>query len=154
MSYFVIRHEAETVQVNLNTVWTIVAAILVFLMQAGFATVEIGLTRSKNALNIVMKNLMDFSVGSIVFFLFGFGLMFGKSNGWIGSPLESLDLLGKESGTYTFVMFQTVFAATAATIVSGAVAERTKFVSYLVYSIFITGLIYPVYGALGMGKLV
>ena len=140
-------------QTNINIVWTVLAAILVFLMQAGFAAVEIGLTRSKNALNIVMKNLMDFSVGSIIFFLFGFGLMFGSGNGWWGNPIGAIELLGKENSHYTFIMFQTVFAATAATIVSGAVAERTKFTSYIIYSVFITGLIYPIFGSWAWGSL-
>jgi len=126
----------EELQTNINIVWTCIAAFLVFFMQAGFAMVEAGFTRAKNAVNILMKNLMDFSVGTIAFFLIGFGLMFGKTNGLFGTTLFGLS--GVEPGAdwnWTFLIFQTVFAATAATIVSGAMAERTKFVGYLVYSV-------------------
>lgn len=147
----------ETVQTNLNIVWTCLAAFLVFFMQPGFAMVETGFTRAKNAVNILMKNLMDFSVGSVVFFLVGFGLMFGVSSkgGWIGSSLFCLsdtDSAGN-SWNFTFMLFQTVFAATAATIVSGAMAERTKFKSYLIYSVFISLLIYPIFGKWAWGSL-
>jgi Amt family ammonium transporter len=141
-------------QVNINVVWTCVAAFLVFFMQAGFAMVEAGFTRAKNAVNILMKNLMDFSVGTIAFFLVGFGLMFGKTNGLFGTTLFALG--GVDPGTdwnWTFLIFQTVFAATAATIVSGAMAERTKFVGYLAYSFFITLLIYPIFGSWAWGGL-
>jgi Amt family ammonium transporter len=120
----------EDLQTNVNVVWTCIAAFLVFLMQAGFAMVETGFTRAKNAVNILMKNMMDFSVGSLAFFLVGFGLMFGKTNGLFGTTLFGLS--GVEPGMdwrWTFLIFQTVFAATAATIVSGAMAERTKFVA-------------------------
>jgi len=145
---------AEDLQMNINAVWTCIAAFLVFFMQAGFAMVETGFTRAKNAVNILMKNLMDFSVGSIAFFLIGFGLMFGKTNGLFGTTLFGLG--GVEPGAdwnWTFLIFQTVFAATAATIVSGAMAERTKFVGYLVYSFFITLLIYPIFGSWAWGGL-
>ncbi len=141
-------------QTNLNIVWTCIAAFLVFFMQAGFAMVETGFTRAKNAVNIIMKNLMDFSVGSIAFFLVGFGLMFGKSNGLFGTTLFGLS--GVEPGSdwnWTFLIFQTVFAATAATIVSGAMAERTKFTGYLAYSFFITLFIYPIFGSWAWGGL-
>ena len=141
-------------QTNINIVWTCIAAFLVFFMQAGFAMVEAGFTRAKNAVNILMKNLMDFSIGSIAFFLVGFGLMFGKTNGWFGTTLFGLS--GVEPGSdwnWTFLIFQTVFAATAATIVSGAMAERTKFTSYLIYSVFITLIIYPVFGSWAWGGL-
>ncbi len=141
-------------QNNINVVWTCIAAFLVFFMQAGFAMVETGFTRAKNAVNILMKNLMDFSVGSLVFFLVGFGLMFGQTNGLFGTTL--FGLAGVEDTAdwnWTFLIFQTVFAATAATIVSGAMAERTKFVSYLVYSFFISLLIYPVFGSWAWGGL-
>ena len=144
----------EELQNNINIVWTCIAAFLVFFMQAGFAMVEAGFTRAKNAVNILMKNLMDFSVGTIAFFLIGFGLMFGKSNGLFGTTLFALG--GVEPGTdwnWTFLIFQTVFAATAATIVSGAMAERTKFVGYLAYSFFITLFIYPVFGSWAWGGL-
>jgi Amt family ammonium transporter len=144
----------EELQTNINIVWTCVAAFLVFFMQAGFAMVESGFTRAKNAVNILMKNLMDFSVGTIAFFLIGFGLMFGKTNGLFGTTLFGLS--GVEPGTHwnwTFLIFQTVFAATAATIVSGAMAERTKFVGYLVYSFFISLFIYPVFGSWAWGGL-
>lgn len=142
---------AESNAVAINTVWTLLAAFLVFFMQAGFAMVEAGFTRAKNAVNIMMKNLMDFSVGSIAFWLVGFGIMFGASfmgifgtNGFMLSTANP----GTPEGlwTYAFWIFQAVFAATAATIVSGAMAERTKFVGYLVYSVFITAFIYPVVG--------
>jgi Amt family ammonium transporter len=141
----------EAVQDNLNVVWTCVAAFLVFFMQAGFAMVEAGFTRAKNAVNILMKNLMDFSVGTVAFFFIGFGLMFGdKSGGWFcGQSLFGLSGTTGESFNYTFLIFQTVFAATAATIVSGSMAERTKFTGYLVYSFFISLLIYPIFGAWG-----
>ncbi|MHC4118633.1 MAG: ammonium transporter [Planctomycetota bacterium] len=144
----------EEVQLNINIVWTCIAAFLVFFMQAGFAMVEAGFTRAKNAVNILMKNLMDFSVGTIAFFLIGFGLMFGKSNGLFGTTLFGLS--GVEPGgdwNWTFLIFQTVFAATAATIVSGAMAERTRFVGYLAYSFFITLLIYPIFGSWAWGGL-
>jgi Amt family ammonium transporter len=144
----------EEIQTNINIVWTCIAAFLVFFMQAGFAMVESGFTRAKNAVNILMKNLMDFSVGTIAFFLVGFGLMFGKTNGLFGTTLFGLS--GVEPGTdwnWTFLIFQTVFAATAATIVSGAMAERTKFVGYLAYSFFITMFIYPIFGSWAWGGL-
>ncbi|HCD53058.1 MAG TPA: ammonium transporter [Balneolaceae bacterium] len=147
---------AATVQDNLNYVWTILAAVLVFFMQAGFALVEIGFTRAKNAVNIIMKNLMDVSVGGLVFYFIGFGLMFGTSaGGCIGTDGFMLSEIGDYSieWSYTFFFFQAVFAATAATIVSGAVAERTAFNAYLIFSVIITALIYPVFGSWAWGSL-
>lgn len=147
---------ADVVQDNLNYVWTIIAACLVFFMQAGFALVETGLTRAKNAINIIMKNVMDVSAGSLAFFLIGFGLMFGTSaGGWIGTDGFLLGEIGDYSveWSYTFFFFQAVFAATAATIVSGAVAERTAFNSYLIFSVIITAFIYPVFGSWAWGSL-
>jgi Amt family ammonium transporter len=140
---------------NINIVWTAVAAFLVFFMQAGFAMVESGFTRAKNSVNILMKNLMDFSIGSIAFFVVGFGLMFGATNGFIGTTDFGLSGADWASGdwNFTFLIFQTVFAGTAATIVSGAMAERTKFKAYLVYSVFICAFIYPVFGSWAWGGL-
>ena len=145
----------EESTLNLNIVWTCIAAFMVFFMQAGFAMVETGFTRAKNAVNILMKNLMDFSVGSLAFFLVGFGLMFGDkgSGGLLGTSMFALGDTTGDSWNYTFLLFQTVFAATAATIVSGAMAERTKFTSYLVYSVFVTVLIYPIFGGWAWGSL-
>ena len=128
-----------------DMIWLILAAALVFFMQAGFAMVETGLTRAKNAGNILMKNLMDFSVGAVAYWAVGWGLMYGASvAGLFGS--DQFFLSGATAATYRDWMFQVVFAATAATIVSGAMAERTKFTGYLVYSVFISGLIYPISG--------
>ena len=148
--------DPATVQVHLDYLWVVLAAVLVFFMQAGFTLVETGLTRSKNAVNIIMKNVMDCSAGALVFFAVGFGLMFGTSlGGLVGT--DGFFLSGvegqTESWTYAFWLFQAVFAATAATIVSGAVAERTKFTGYLLFSVVITGLIYPVFGAWAWGGL-
>lgn len=143
----------KELQANLNTVWTCIAAFMVFFMQAGFAFVEIGMTRSKNSINIIMKNLMDFSVGTLLYFFLGFGLMFGTSNGFFGTTDFFLTGISGEHWNYTFILFQTVFAATAATIVSGAMAERTIFTSYLLYSIVITGIIYPISGSWAWGSL-
>jgi Amt family ammonium transporter len=146
---------ANDLQTNLNIVWTSVAAFLVFFMQAGFAMVESGFTRAKNTVNIMMKNLMDFSIGTVAFFVIGFGLMFGVSNGFFGTTnflMSGSDVAGKD-WNWTFLIFQTVFAGTAATIVSGAMAERTKFVGYLVYSIFICAVIYPIFGSWAWGSL-
>jgi Amt family ammonium transporter len=142
-------------QTNINIVWTLIAAFLVFFMQAGFAMVETGFTRAKNSVNILMKNLFDFAIGSIAFFLIGFGLMFGKTNGLFGTTLFGLSGVERGGGDWmwTFLIFQTVFAATAATIVSGAMAERTKFVSYLIYSFVISLLIYPIFGSWAWGSL-
>ncbi|VBB42547.1 conserved membrane hypothetical protein [uncultured Desulfatiglans sp.] len=144
------------VQTHADYVWTLVAAALVFFMQAGFAMVEAGFTRAKNAINIMMKNLMDFSMGSLAFWALGFGLMFGASStGWIGTSgffLSDFEA-GGDPWVLAFWMFQVVFAATAATIVSGAMAERTKFSGYLVYSLFVSGFIYPVFGSWAWGGL-
>ncbi len=143
------------VQKNVDFVWTLVAAFLVFLMQAGFAMVETGFTRAKNAINIMMKNLMDFSVGSLAYWAIGFGLMFGVSNGWFGSSgfFFSDFAIDKDPWVFAFWMFQVVFCATAATIVSGAMAERTKFTSYLIYSAVVSAIIYPVFGSWAWGSL-
>ena len=148
---------AETVQTNLNVVWTLVAAILVFTMQAGFALVETGFTRAKNAANIMMKNLMDFASGSLGFYILGAAIMFGASKaggwlGWGGLGMPSLST-GEGIGDWTFFFFQTMFCATAATIVSGAVAERIEFKSYLIYSVIISAIVYPVSGHWMWGSL-
>lgn len=135
----------EEVKVALDAIWLLLGTCLVFWMQAGFAMVETGFTRAKNAGNIIMKNLMDFAVGSVIFWILGYGLMFGDSiGGFIGKPAA----LDGWSGNLDFVwfIFQTVFCATAATIVSGAMAERTKFSAYLIYSACISAFIYPVVG--------
>lgn len=135
----------------IDTLWVLLGGILVFWMQAGFAMVETGFTRSKNAGNIIMKNLMDFALGSLIYWIIGFGLMFGKdAAGIIGIPGFFTDGTAENAATsvnnYAFLFFQTVFCATAATIVSGAMAERTKFISYCIYSAVISAVIYPIAG--------
>lgn len=141
----------EANKVAIDTIWTLIAAFLVFFMQPGFAMVETGFTRAKNASNVLMKNLMDFSIGSIAFWLIGFGVMFGTSKlglfGTSGFLLSSANpLTGDGLWQFAYWIFQAVFAATAATIVSGAMAERTHFTAYLIYSFFICALIYPIVG--------
>ena len=149
------QNAVDAVQTNLDYVWTLVAATLVFFMQAGFALVESGMTRAKNSINILMKNLMDFSMGTIGFWAIGFGLMFGVSNGITGSSGFFLSdyTPGGDPWVLAFWMFQVVFCATAATIVSGAMAERTKFAAYLVFSLVISAFIYPVFGSWAWGGL-
>jgi Amt family ammonium transporter len=139
-----------------DMIWLVLAGALVFFMQAGFAMVESGLTRAKNASNILMKNLMDFSAGAVAYWAIGWALMYGTSlGGFIGGNAfflnytpETLEAYGVSgmSAIFRDWMFQVVFAATAATIVSGAMAERTKFSGYLIYSVFVSGLIYPISG--------
>jgi ammonium transporter len=133
---------------SVDTIWVLVAAALVFFMQAGFAMVETGFTRAKNSANIIMKNLMDFCIGSVAFWVIGFGLMFGASlGGLVGLP--DFFVQGNYDSAFptpAFLIFQTVFCATAATIVSGAMAERTKFSAYCIYSLVISAVIYPVSG--------
>jgi Amt family ammonium transporter len=144
------------VQTHADYLWTLIAAALVFFMQAGFAMVEAGFTRAKNAVNILMKNLMDFSMGSIAFWAVGFGLMFGAtSTGWFGTSGFFLSDFspGGDPWVLAFWMFQAVFCATAATIVSGAMAERTKFVGYLLYSVLLSAIIYPIFGSWAWGSL-
>lgn len=144
----------EAVSLLMNVMWTMIAAILVYFMQAGFAMCEAGFTRAKNAGNILMKNMMDFVLGSLFFFVFGFAIMHGTDlGGIIGikgffNPTSLADAGGLFNGLPmgVFIIFQTVFCATAATIVSGSMAERTKFISYLAYSAAISVFIYPVSG--------
>jgi ammonium transporter, Amt family len=136
------------IAMSIDTLWVLIASALVFFMQAGFALVEAGFTRQKNTVNIMTKNIIDFSLGSLLFFIIGFGFMFGSDiGGFIGKP-DLLFLHGWDNGIpgLAFLIFQTVFAATAATIVSGAMAERTEFKAYFFYSIVITAFIYPVSG--------
>ncbi len=156
--------ELPTVQTNaemiaekgavLDTVWTLIAAVLVMFMQAGFAMLETGFTRAKNACNVLMKNVMDFCLGSIIYWAVGFGIMFGAGDLLFGTSGFFLKDMG---GTFASLdwaqvplegkyFFQLVFCATAATIVSGAVAERTRFIAYIIYSIVISALIYPIVG--------
>ena len=143
----------EALQGHLNVVWITIAAALVFFMQAGFCLLELGLTRAKNAINICMKNFLDFSAGALCFLFLGFALMFGDSlSGWVGlGPFWISDKPGDDA-FWAFWLFQTVFAGTAATIISGAMAERTKFVGYLIFTIVMTGLIYPIAGHWAWGS--
>jgi Amt family ammonium transporter len=146
----------DLVQSHADYVWTLIAAALVFFMQAGFALVECGFTRAKNAINIMMKNLMDFSMGSLAYWAVGFGIMFGATNtGWFGTSGFFLSdfKVGGDPWVLAFWMFQVVFCATAATIVSGAMAERTRFIGYLLYSVVISAFIYPVFGSWAWGSL-
>ena len=146
----------DLVQSHADYLWTLVAAALVFFMQAGFAMVESGFTRAKNAINIMMKNLMDFSLGTLAFWAIGFGIMFGAtSTGWFGTTGFFLSdfSVGGDPWVLAFWMFQVVFCATAATIVSGAMAERTKFVGYMIYSAVVSAIIYPVFGSWAWGSL-
>jgi ammonium transporter, Amt family len=143
--------EGVASQVILDNLWVFIAGVLVFFMQAGFGLVEAGLTRSKNVANIMMKNMMDMAAGVLAFLFIGFGIAFGSDEllggwfGWGGFGVEGIDTFpGDGLSPATTFFFQAAFAATAATIVSGAMAERTKFVSYFVYSIVITAFIYPV----------
>ena len=134
-----------------NTIWVLLGAALVFFMQAGFAMVETGFTRAKNAGNIIMKNLMDFSLGTPIYWLVGFGIMFGSSSAWFGTIDSGIlkdysSILPSGVPLWAYVIFQTVFCATAATIVSGAMAERTKFSAYCIYSMIISAVIYPISG--------
>jgi len=150
------KNAIDLVQSHADYIWTLIAAALVFFMQAGFALVECGFTRAKNSINIMMKNLMDFSIGSLAFWAIGFGIMFGVTRtGWFGTSGFFLSDFtpGGDPWVLAFWMFQVVFCATAATIVSGAMAERTKFTGYLLYSILISALIYPVFGSWAWGSL-
>ena len=140
----------QDLSVSLDTVWMLLAAMLVFFMQPGFALCEAGFTRSKNTANILYKNFVDFMIGSLLFWFVGFGFMFGSNGaGFIGMPnFGDLSFYKNAAGLPTegFLIFETVFCATSATIVSGAMAERTKFSMYCVYSFFISLIIYPVEG--------
>ena len=133
---------------SLDTVWMLLAAMLVFWMQPGFALCEAGFTRSKNTANILFKNFVDFILGSLLFWFLGFGFMFGSEGaGFIGAPnWGDLSFYGGDLPVEGFLMFETVFCATAATIVSGAMAERTKFSMYVIYSAAISLFIYPIEG--------
>jgi Amt family ammonium transporter len=130
----------EKINGDMGMLWMLIAGILVFLMQAGFTLVESGMTRSKNAVNIAMKNLLDICVGSITFWLVGYSLMYGEtSNGWFFWS-------GLFQGEGADLFFQTMFAATTATIVSGAIAGRTKYSTYIIFSLVMTAIIYPISG--------
>ncbi|MBP7063577.1 ammonium transporter [Ferrovibrio sp.] len=131
---------------RIDLVWLLVATCMIFVMQAGFCCLESGFVRAKNSINVALKNLVDFCIASLLFWLFGFALMFGISqNGWIGASAWMFDARG-ETSIGAFLLFQLMFCGTAATIVSGAVAERVAFSSYVVITIIISGLIYPVFG--------
>lgn len=133
-----------------NTAWVVLASALVFFMQAGFALLESGMSRAKNAVNVMMKNYMDGCVGGITYWLVGFGLMFGSNlTGWFG--MSHFAPQGGEPWDYTFLLFQMMFAATAATIASGAMAERTRYAGYLIGAVVISGFIYPVFGSWAWG---
>ncbi len=127
--------------------WVLISAVLVFIMQAGFLALETGLTRTKNNINVALKNLADFGLTTLIFWLFGFGLMFGTTlGGWVGSDLFLPQATGNETRTLVFLVFQVMFCGTAVTILSGAVAERLRFGTYIALTILISGLVYPVLG--------
>jgi len=154
------QKDTETLRSETDLLWTCIAAFLVFLMQAGFAYVEAGFIRMKNVVNILAKNVIDFIAGTIFFTIIGFSIMFGPQlidGVGVGAVLAPQELFWTDgepdAKKFGFLIFQTVFCATAATIVSGAMAERTKFYGYLVYTVVISALIYPVFGSLAWGGL-
>jgi len=134
--------------VGLDTLWVLISAFLVFFMQAGFGMVEAGFIRAKNTCNILTKNFLDFCMASLGFFMFGYAIMFGQGNGFMG--FKGFFLSGAESGAniplFAFWLFQAAFCGAAATIVAGGMAERMKFHAYLIYSFIISALIYPIVG--------
>ncbi|OTG73112.1 ammonium transporter [Acinetobacter sp. ANC 4218] len=142
----------QEIRLSLDSVWVVMGGILVFFMQAGFALVESGSVRSKNTVNVLMKNYMDACLGGLVFWLVGFGLMFGvNASGWIGtSHFAPNDL---DDWHWNLLFFQMMFAATATTIASGAMAERIHFVAYIVGAAVVSGLIYPVFGSWAWGSI-
>lgn len=138
--------DLATLSLDLNHVWVITTAALVFFMQAGFALLESGMARSKNAVNVMMKNYLDMCFGALVFWALGYGLMFGENpSGWIGTSMFAMS--DADEWDYTVLFFQTMFAATAVTIASGAMAERTRFSGYVLASVVVTGVVYPIYGS-------
>ena len=147
-SIFLATDPVTDLSLSVDTVWMLLAAMLVFFMQPGFALCEAGFTRSKNTANILFKNFVDFMFGSILFWLLGFGFMFGSNGeGFIGMPhFGDFSFYESDLPVEGFLIFQTVFCATAATIVSGAMAERTKFSMYVLYSVLISAFIYPFEG--------
>lgn len=138
----------ETLIKGIDTVWVLIAAFFVFFMQAGFGMVEAGFIRAKNTINILMKNFIDFAVASVMFFLVGYAFMFGIGNDFIGFNGFAMFNANNPSGVpdLAFLLFQTAFAGAAATIVAGAMAERTKFKAYLMYTVIVSALIYPIIG--------
>lgn len=144
--------EADDLRAALDTVWLVVAGALVFFMQAGFALLESGMARAKNAINVIMKNYTDVCFGTIAFWLVGYGLMFGDNpSGWFGTDHFLLgDALDMD---YSLLFFQAMFAATAATIASGAMAERAHYWGYIIGSVVITAFIYAIYGSWAWGSL-
>ena len=147
-----VNADVAAFQKNLDYVWVLTAAAMVFLMQAGFMCLESGMARAKNSINVAVKNMTDFVLSVSAFWLFGFGLMFGSSyGGWFGTSHFFLDV-GEDTWLAVFFVFQAVFCGTAATIDSGAVAERTRFGVYLVISTIASGLIYPIFGHWAWGS--
>ena len=138
---------------GVDTLWVLLGAMLVFWMQPGFALVEAGMTRSKNTANILMKNFCDFMCGTVLFWIIGFSLMFGTDHGFLGWDgfIFRSNFGNDQLPAPAYFIFQTMFCATAATIVSGAMAERTKFTNYLIYSLLISAIVYPISGHWGWG---
>ena len=142
----------QEIRLSLDSVWVVMGGILVFFMQAGFALVESGSVRSKNTVNVLMKNYMDACLGGLVFWLLGFGLMFGvNASGWIGTSHFAPSVM--DDWHWNLLFFQMMFAATATTIASGAMAERIHFVAYVVSAAVVSGLIYPIFGSWAWGSL-
>ncbi|MFC5051839.1 ammonium transporter [Rubritalea spongiae] len=145
---------ADSITLDMNLLFVFVCAGMVFLMQAGFCLLELGYARSKSCLNVVMKNATDICVAVILYFVIGFGIMFGASKtGWFGTELPWISDFSVDSPIWMFLLFQSMFVGTAATIVSGALAERAKFMGYLVFSAVLSGLIYPISGHWAWGNL-
>ena len=138
---------------NFDILWMIISSGLVFFMQAGFLCLESGLTRTKNSINVAIKNITDFGIATLVFYSVGFGLMYGESyNGIIGTNFFFPTFSDQHPEIPVFFLFQLMFCGTAATIVSGAVAERMKFSAYLIVTALISSIIYPVFGHWAWGK--
>ena len=135
----------EEMQSNVDILWIIIAAALVMFMQAGFTALESGLTQAKNSINVAMKNITDFILSVLIFFVVGYAVMFGEGNrfmGWSGFALDGLNT----PHDYASFVFQATFAGTAATIVSGAIAERMRFTAYAIVCVVVCALIYPISG--------
>ena len=130
----------------IDTLWILISALLVFIMQPGFACLESGLTRAKNTINVAIKNLTDFGISSILFWALGFGFMFGESYGGLIGSTNFFLSFGNHGWWTAFFLFELVFCGTATTIISGAVAERMRFKAYLVTAAIVSCLIYPLFG--------